>query len=134
MWEVLEHVLDPRQIIQSSAHVVRPGGAILVAVPNVDSLAAQMMQEKCNMFRGTAHITMFNEDTLANLLDEEGFDVVHRSTFISEISVMNNYLGYDHPYLGDVQERHPIFSMLDEKYILENMLGYKLKLIGRKRG
>jgi 2-polyprenyl-3-methyl-5-hydroxy-6-metoxy-1,4-benzoquinol methylase len=133
MWEVLEHVIDPRQIISTSAKVLRPGGAIFVVVPNVDSLAAQIMQERCNMFRGTAHLTMFKSSTINRLLEEEGFQITHSSTIISEISVINNYLHYVDPYLGEAPEMHPIFDVLDETYIHKNLLGYKLKVIGRKK-
>ncbi len=133
MWEVLEHVIDPRQIVRASARALRPGGALLVVVPNVDSLAAQIMGEHSNMFRGTAHLTMFNAATLGRLFEEEGFEVAHRSTLISEISVINNYLHYEDPYLGEAPTRHPIFEKLTEAFIHEHLLGYKLKIIGRKK-
>lgn len=132
MWEVLEHVIDPRQIIRASAKALRPGGVILIVVPNVDSLAAQIMQDQCNMFRGTAHLNMFNPATLARLLEEEGFEVTHRSTLISEISVINNYLHYEDPYLGEAPGRHALFDTMTEAAIHEHLLGYKLKMIGRK--
>lgn len=132
MWEVLEHIIDPRQIINAAAKVIRPGGAIFIVVPNVNALAAQIMQEHCNMFRGTAHLTMFNSATLGHLLQEEGFEVTHTSTIISEISVINNYLDYQDAYLGNAENRHAVFNVLTEQFIHDNLLGYKLKIIARK--
>ncbi|HEB79706.1 MAG TPA: class I SAM-dependent methyltransferase, partial [Rhodospirillales bacterium] len=133
MWEVLEHVIDPRRIVRASAHALRDGGALLIVVPNVDALAARIMRERCNMFRGTAHLTMFNATTLSRLLEEEGFEVTHTSTLISEISVMNNYLHYEDPYLGEASTMHTLFEAVNERFIHDNLLGYKLKVIGRKK-
>lgn len=108
MWEVLEHVPHPRAIIRSIYKNLKKKGVLLVVVPNLDSLAAQILQEKCNMFEGIAHINMFNNITLGKLLESEKFNIVHRTTIISEISVMNNYLNYEHPYFGAVNPLHSI--------------------------
>jgi 2-polyprenyl-3-methyl-5-hydroxy-6-metoxy-1,4-benzoquinol methylase len=133
LWEVLEHVMDPRAVLKNANRILKKGGALLIVVPNVDSLAARIMHEKCNMFSGMSHITMFNDRTLSRLVEDEGFRVVSKSTIISEISVVNNYLQYEHPYTGSGDERLPVFDMMDEKFILKNMLGYKLRFLMVKR-
>ena len=132
MWEVLEHVPYPREIIKCIYKILKPNGVLLIVVPNRDALAARVLQEKCNLFFGMGHINMFNNHTLSNLLKEENYNISHCSTFTSEISVINNYLNYEHPYFGECQEIHPLFSVLTEEYILKNLLGYKLKIIARK--
>ena len=132
MWEVLEHTPFPRQILQCTHKLLKPGGVLLIVVPNVDSLAAQILQEKCNMFFGMSHITMFNDKILTTLLEEERYEILHRSTITSEISVMNNYLNYEHPYLGEAKSLHSIFELISEKIIHKHLLGYKLKFIVQK--
>jgi len=132
MWEVLEHVSFPRQILQCIHKILKPGGVLLIVVPNVDSLAAQILQGKCNMFLGMSHITMFNDKTLTKLLEDERYEISHRSTLISEISVMNNYLNYEHPYLGETKNLHSIFRLMSEENIHKHLLGYKLKFIAQK--
>ena len=122
----------PRAILRSIYKILKKRGVLLVVVPNLESLAAKILQEKCKMFSGTAHINMFNNITLTDLLESEKFNIVHRTTIISEISVMNNYLNYEHPYLGDVNHLHSIFSVVNEEYIRKNLLGYKLKSIAQK--
>ncbi len=132
LWEVLEHVLYPKDILKNIYKILKPSGVLLIVVPNLDSLAAQILQEKCNMFLGISHITMFNNTTLTNVLEDEGFNIIHRSTIISEISVTNNYLHYEHPYLGDAECLHSIFKIINAEYIHKHLLGYKLKFIARK--
>ncbi len=132
MWDVLEHVPFPRQDLRRIRKILKPGGVLLIVVPNIGSLAAQMLQKKCNMFNGMSHINMFNNDTLTTLLEEEGYEISHRSTLISEISVMNNYLNYEHPYLGEAKGLHSIFEYMSEENIHKYLLGYKLKFVVRK--
>lgn len=133
MWEVLEHVTDPSDVVRSVRHLLKDDGVFLIAVPNVDALAAQVLQEKCNMFHGPSHLTMFSPNTLREFLSHRGFAIEHMSTFISEINVLDNYLQYQDPYLGDTTVRHPLFDVLDEETIHRNLLGYKLKTIARKQ-
>ena len=132
MWEVLEHVPFPRQDLRCIRKILKPGGVLLIVVPNIGSLAAQMLQKKCNMFLGMSHINMFNNDTLTTLLEEEGYEISHRSTLISEISVMNNYLNYEHPYLGEAKGLHSIFEYISEESMHKCLLGYKLKFVAKK--
>jgi 2-polyprenyl-3-methyl-5-hydroxy-6-metoxy-1,4-benzoquinol methylase len=132
LWEVLEHVPFPRQVLKCIHKMLKPGGVLLVVVPNVNSLAAQILQEECNMFVGMSHITMFSDETLTTLLEDERYEITHRSSIISEISVMNNYLNYEHPYLGEAQGLHSIFELICEDLIHKHLLGYKLKFLAKK--
>ncbi len=132
LWEVLEHVPHPRQLTESIYTLLKPGGVALIVVPNVDSLAARILQEKCNMFFGLGHINMFTIATLTRLLQQAHFKIVSSTTIISEISVLNNYMHYEHPYLGNAQQLLNLFDILNEEYIHRNLLGYKLKIIARK--
>lgn len=132
MWEVLEHVTHPREIVRSIYKVLKPGGVFLTVVPSVDALAARILQEKCNSFFGMAHINMFSNLTLTNLLEDEKFNVIKRTSIISEVSIINNYLSYEDPYQGDAKMLRSIFDLMNEDYINKNLLGYKLKFIARK--
>ena len=37
MWQSLEHVHQPRQVLQAALDLLEPGGKLFVAVPNIDS-------------------------------------------------------------------------------------------------
>ena len=42
MWHVLEHLPDPRAALDRAAALLRPGGTLIVSVPNNDSLQARL--------------------------------------------------------------------------------------------
>jgi len=128
LWDALEHIPKPKEILKEVRKLLKDGGVLLVMVPNGGSLAARILQEKCNMFSGFAHINIFNPTTLKRVLLESGFEVKHMETIISEINIINNYLNYEHPYAGNSEEKNNIlgFPQLNEKFIHDNLLGYKI--------
>jgi len=69
IWAVLEHVLDPRGILMACRRLLKPGGRLVVLVPNFNSLPGRYMQHD----DVPRHITMFTKATLYRLLDETGF-------------------------------------------------------------
>ncbi|MGM4961890.1 class I SAM-dependent methyltransferase [Tardiphaga sp. 1201_B9_N1_1] len=69
IWAVFEHVYDPRKILRSVNRLLKPGGALIVLVPNYNSLPARFMHHD----DVPRHITMFTKKTLDRMLREEGF-------------------------------------------------------------
>jgi len=69
IWAVLEHVLDPRGILHACRRLLKPGGRLVVLVPNFNSLPGRYMQHD-DIPR---HITMFTRKTLYRILDDCGF-------------------------------------------------------------
>lgn len=129
LWEVLEHLPDPRSIIQKINLSLVPKGLIFILVPNRDSLINRMLREESNSFTGHCHINFFNAKILSALLKEEGFDVLHVETIISELGNIRNYLDYENAYEGIAQDG-PDF--LTPSFIHDNLLGCKLLVLARK--
>jgi SAM-dependent methyltransferase len=85
MADVLEHTSDPRRFLEHAASVLRPGGALFVAVPNrrstvfwaADVLArVPQLGPLASRVYVPNHYTYFTPATLAQILRETGFDVV----------------------------------------------------------
>jgi SAM-dependent methyltransferase len=62
--DVLEHVLDPTVVVAELWRVLKPGGALIVRVPDGD--ATQVGQP--SQFGFPVHLQQFDEDSLADLL------------------------------------------------------------------
>lgn len=132
LWDVLEHCEDPAEILRDSLNVLRPGGSFFLQVPNGMGLAPRIMRQDCNMFTGFGHINLFGPDTLREVLTKNGFDNIEMQTVISEISVINNYLGFYDPYHGPSIEKESILGLIDIDSIHKNLLGYKLQAVAKK--
>ncbi|HSN40731.1 MAG TPA: class I SAM-dependent methyltransferase, partial [Burkholderiales bacterium] len=54
MFEILEHVNEPLALMHECAHVLRPGGVLVVNTPNAASWTARAMQARWGGFSLTA--------------------------------------------------------------------------------
>lgn len=75
MWASLEHVHDPRRIVREARNLLRPGGRLVVAVPNFESWSRRAFGEQWYGIQVPRHLTHFTPATLAMLLATEGFRV-----------------------------------------------------------
>jgi 2-polyprenyl-3-methyl-5-hydroxy-6-metoxy-1,4-benzoquinol methylase len=64
LWDVLEHVPDPLQFFERAFSLLRPGGVLLVNVPNLDSRQARWMGRRWPMYL-PEHLNYFNRNSLA---------------------------------------------------------------------
>lgn len=129
LWDVFEHLKDGRAYLQMIQKVLKPGGIIFLQIPSADSLAAKMLQEKCNMFDGIEHVNLYSYKAIEKLAQECKLDILSCETVISEIGVMNNYLSYNDPYLGNTTNTSTLCSLIDEEALHQQRLGYKMQIV-----
>jgi 2-polyprenyl-3-methyl-5-hydroxy-6-metoxy-1,4-benzoquinol methylase len=75
---ILEHVVDPMNLLHQANQILKPGGIVLVQVPNARSMAT-MVQEAFpqNVFRHMSpieHIMVFTESSLSLAMKTGGFE------------------------------------------------------------
>ena len=75
MWHVLEHVEDPLAALLRIRGWLRPGGALLVGVPDLDSLQARIGGPRWYHLDLPRHRTHFTARGLALLLERAGYRV-----------------------------------------------------------
>jgi 2-polyprenyl-3-methyl-5-hydroxy-6-metoxy-1,4-benzoquinol methylase len=75
MWQSLEHVHRPMEVLRSAYELLRPGGRIVVAVPNIASLPATWFGDNWFGLDLPRHLTHFTPTTLAGMLLAAGFRV-----------------------------------------------------------
>jgi 2-polyprenyl-3-methyl-5-hydroxy-6-metoxy-1,4-benzoquinol methylase len=76
LWHVLEHLDDPGGALSRIATWLRPGGALVVGVPNLRSLQARIAGERWYHLDVPRHRVHFTPAGLHELLRSHGFAVI----------------------------------------------------------
>lgn len=75
LWHVLEHLDEPGDALSSVRSWLRPGGGLLVGVPNLNSLQASLGGERWYHLDVPRHRVHFTPEGLGQLLRDRGFTV-----------------------------------------------------------
>ncbi|MBV8809181.1 MAG: methyltransferase domain-containing protein, partial [Acidobacteriaceae bacterium] len=70
--DVLEHVREPRALLSDVHTLLKPGGILFIATPNLDSWSAKMMKNRWMEFK-PEHLHYFDQNTLHSLLFQTGY-------------------------------------------------------------
>ncbi len=74
---VIEHVHDPLALLLECRRVLRPGGTIWVATPNLDASGRRVFGEDYVQLDAPRHLVLFTRSALRALLARAGFTDVH---------------------------------------------------------
>lgn len=104
---ILEHIPDPRNVLQRLREFLAPDGILIVEVPNEFSPMQLAYLKAKNLepywIALPVHLNYFDRASLEALAENSGYDIVHREgTFPMEVFLLmgDDYLG--NPELGKV--------------------------------
>ncbi len=72
--DVIEHVNDPMALLKSCRRYLKPGAAMVLVTPDVESVAARWLGHRWWHYR-IAHVGYFSKKTLAIALEKTGFTI-----------------------------------------------------------
>lgn len=72
LFDVIEHIPDPQEMIRGAARVLRPDGCLFLLTPNQGSLLAKVLGARWEAVEPLDHIALYNRHTLTRLLAEFG--------------------------------------------------------------
>lgn len=82
---VIEHVHEPRTMIQAAFRLLKPGGVLYVETPNIESRGALIFGKAWRGLETPRHLVVFSPTGLTRLLHETGFSRSHfksRNAFV----------------------------------------------------
>ncbi len=111
LWHVAEHLRAPRETIRGIARLLRPGGVLLIAVPNFGSPEARVGRAGWFHLDVPRHLVHFTPATLTAILKDSGFRTSKVSYLVPEydlfsfVQTVENRLGLPPNLLYDVLRR-----------------------------
>ncbi len=77
MLQVIEHVADPRRVLEKARDLLRPGGLLWMETPNIAGWDRRFFARRTwGGYHFPRHWTLFSPATMRRLLDELGFEFV----------------------------------------------------------
>jgi SAM-dependent methyltransferase len=96
MWHVLEHLSLPHEALVKIKRLLKPGGSLVLSLPNAESRQAQRFQTAWFHHDPPRHLFNFGPKSLARLLQMTGYRVRQISTF----SLEQNVFGFIQSWLN----------------------------------
>jgi len=84
IWHVFEHVRQPAETIRKIRLLLKPGGRLVIAVPNAESAQAERFGLHWFHHDPPRHLFGFGPKSLTRLLTQSGFDIESMSTYSLE--------------------------------------------------
>lgn len=142
MYGVLEHLSKPKQMLADVWNTLKPGGVVMVIVPNMYSFANGTLHELARTFTGRNHLSYFAWDTLSDLFKRSGYEVAHLDTTLAGLDAVLNYWQFNNPHADlsldflppKMREllQDPAGRQQFEKLIHDWDIGLRLRLAARK--
>ena len=76
MNHVLEHILEPHELLADIKRVLKPGGVLVIGSPNFGGGFARWRKDKWPGLRPGEHIWQFEPQSLKMLLEKNGFEIL----------------------------------------------------------
>jgi len=76
MWDVIEHLPDPRATVQAAFDWLRPHGVLALSTGDVTSLTARLHGRDWSLLTPPWHQFYFSRRTMRRMLEDVGFEVV----------------------------------------------------------
>ncbi|MEI6437692.1 MAG: class I SAM-dependent methyltransferase [Candidatus Omnitrophota bacterium] len=76
MWDVLEHLPNPREFVARAQSLLKPGGTLFFATLDITSWLATFQGAHWRQIHPPTHVSYFSRKALNILLDTSGFDVL----------------------------------------------------------
>tara|TARA_R110002072_G_scaffold303099_1_gene493567 strand:+ start:326886 stop:328157 length:1272 start_codon:yes stop_codon:yes gene_type:complete len=110
MWHVLEHLPHPEKTLAEIRRILRPGGRLILAVPNFGSLQSQRTGHDWFHLDLPRHLYHFTPETLQRLLICNGF----HSDSVRHMAMLQNSFGWLQSLLNRISgtPRNSLYSLL----------------------
>ena len=76
MFEVIEHLTNPLDVLQKINDILRVGGDLIITTPNISNPTFSLLKEKWPAIHPETHNFYFSPNTLKRMCEKTGFELV----------------------------------------------------------
>lgn len=102
LFQVLDHVFDPADLLHSLYKILKPGGLVLCLNHNVEAVSARLLKSRSPII-DIEHTYLYSSATMTQLFSKSGFDVKETGLVRNRYSL--SYLMRLMPFPGGFKER-----------------------------
>lgn len=118
--DVIEHVVDPKQLLEEIKQLMTPGAVLYIKTPAADSLPHRFIGDA--WLESAEHLQFFSRHTLQRLLSDCGFELLAFHHLMEESTPLVHYSSWQGHY----------FPTLLERWIERFEVGDSIRILVRK--
>ena len=122
LWHVFEHSYHPHELLDRFYELLRPGGVLVMACPNLRSTDAMHYGPYWAAYDVPRHLWHFSPTSLTNLAAKHGFTLMHHER-----------LPYDSFYISILSEKHQRHKLPFLRGMLHGFDSWLVSLVKRGR-
>jgi 2-polyprenyl-3-methyl-5-hydroxy-6-metoxy-1,4-benzoquinol methylase len=116
LFDVLEHVPNPRALLRSVRDHLNPGGIGLLFSPNLDSVGMALLRESSSLVMPAEHLFYFTPSSLRRMIEDTPMDIIDFETKGMDIPDL-------YSYFRDIATVQPVADFLaDRSSILQAVI------------
>lgn len=131
---VFEHVENPQDVMEKTYELLKPGGIVLISLPNFNSLSAKLLKGNWPMLLPKEHLWQFTAKSLEILLGKYNLKVVYSETVSGIWDLGNPFLGLWYSLIGMKKRFFTELLTAVPDFILTKLsLGSGLIIVAKKK-
>jgi len=93
LFHVIEHVLNPRELMETSYRIIKQGGILIIETPDICTRRAKKAGADWKYLKIPEHLNYFSLKTLSRLLNEVGFRPLKTKRNVESTGLMIGFCG-----------------------------------------
>jgi 2-polyprenyl-3-methyl-5-hydroxy-6-metoxy-1,4-benzoquinol methylase len=115
LWHVFEHIKDPATALNRIYSVLKPGGVLVMTMPNVNSMAAQLGGKYWFHLDSPRHLWLYNETNIRQLLSASNFRI-KTCRYLPFEFPLDLFWSIKHSFLGKfILAFYPVLKLFDRQ-------------------